>query len=432
MFQHSSSPQALSGRRGKKALYRDDDEGHRLRQDPRVTATSAAAARNRRTNWLREAKPSTDEGIRDLLRQALRQPVDISANLVEAGEGSLTTNTIECQTAEFLPKPRSPRYVPHKTGIDRATQIDEDGPGLFDFDVEVAPLLDVIVCKTLDQALLEVNRESELAGLRKSKEAFLENNAALLQERQAHEEEHMKHLVAKAERIRREQERLALELKLAEKVAACQVFQTEAGFWLEENSFQALAESGVFPDVVHEAIIGEFLPWLEERVCKRVATRQVGRKVLDELVAFALETRRRRGKAHYREIRERKAREAAEERARLQREAEEKALAEAIARARQRVEIYLQGPEVVGDEPLGPICVSIKDTLVEADKQISAWLQDRGHDIARPEHGFLQLVPGMLSDDEISKLEDAEMTLGELTYFQERHEDGEQGGPNAV
>ena len=45
-----------------------------------------------------------------------------------------------------------------KRGVDADTQTD---PAiLWDFDEEVAPLLDVIVGKTLEQALLEVTEES--------------------------------------------------------------------------------------------------------------------------------------------------------------------------------------------------------------------------------------------------------------------------------
>ena len=38
---------------------------------------------------------------------------------------------------------------------------------LFDFDLEVRPLLEVLVGKTVEQALLEVMEEEELASLRR-------------------------------------------------------------------------------------------------------------------------------------------------------------------------------------------------------------------------------------------------------------------------
>ena len=38
---------------------------------------------------------------------------------------------------------------------------------LFDFDIEVRPLLEVLVGKTVEQALMEVMEEEELAALRR-------------------------------------------------------------------------------------------------------------------------------------------------------------------------------------------------------------------------------------------------------------------------
>ena len=50
--------------------------------------------------------------------------------------------------------------MPKKTGIDEETQIWDYE--LFDYDWEVNPILNVVVDKTLEQALLEVEEETEL------------------------------------------------------------------------------------------------------------------------------------------------------------------------------------------------------------------------------------------------------------------------------
>ena len=64
-----------------------------------------------------------------------------------------------------MPKPPSPKYVPKKTGIDEETQIWEYD--LFFFDREVIPILNVVVDKTLEQSLLEVEEETELQNIDK-------------------------------------------------------------------------------------------------------------------------------------------------------------------------------------------------------------------------------------------------------------------------
>lgn len=70
-------------------------------------------------------------------------------------------SSVVTQTDVFLPKPPSPKYVPKKTGVDAFTQI-ELSDGLFDFDVEVEPILDVIVGKILEQSVVELEQEQEL------------------------------------------------------------------------------------------------------------------------------------------------------------------------------------------------------------------------------------------------------------------------------
>ena len=45
----------------------------------------------------------------------------------------------------------------------KATQIYDQDPELFDFNAEVEPMLNVLCSKTLEQSLMEVNEEEELA-----------------------------------------------------------------------------------------------------------------------------------------------------------------------------------------------------------------------------------------------------------------------------
>ncbi|KAG5458635.1 MAG: radial spoke 3 [Olpidium bornovanus] len=71
----------------------------------------------------------------------------------------------QTQTDAFLDRAPSPWYVPQKSGADAETQIC-DGE-LFDFDYEVAPIADVIAEKTLEQSLMEMMEEEELATLKK-------------------------------------------------------------------------------------------------------------------------------------------------------------------------------------------------------------------------------------------------------------------------
>lgn len=55
---------------------------------------------------------------------------------------------------------------------------------LFDFDLEVQPILEVLVGKTTEQALAEVAQEEELATLREQQRRYCELRDAELAERQ--------------------------------------------------------------------------------------------------------------------------------------------------------------------------------------------------------------------------------------------------------
>jgi hypothetical protein len=91
------------------------------------------------------------------------EPVDFDLYLTEQRDKpeEVAVNT---QTDAFLPRPPTPPYVPKKTGVDAYTQI-EVSDGLFDFDVEVEPILDVIVGKILEQSVVELEQGLELSSL---------------------------------------------------------------------------------------------------------------------------------------------------------------------------------------------------------------------------------------------------------------------------
>ena len=60
---------------------------------------------------------------------------------------------------------------------------------LFDFNIEVKPVLEVLVGKTIEQALIEVMEEEELNNLREQQRQFQELRNAELVEQQRLEEE---------------------------------------------------------------------------------------------------------------------------------------------------------------------------------------------------------------------------------------------------
>ena len=99
-----------------------------------------------------------------------RIEVDLTYYLTEQGRAQAEEMDVKCQTDNFQPRPATPKYVPKKTGIDKVTQIGDYD--LFDYEREVQPILNVLLTKSVEQALMEVEEETELDEIRKFKSEY--------------------------------------------------------------------------------------------------------------------------------------------------------------------------------------------------------------------------------------------------------------------
>ncbi|KAG7327655.1 hypothetical protein KOW79_009261 [Hemibagrus wyckioides] len=211
-----------------------------------------------------------------------RKHVDVQTELyLEELIDHIEDASVECQTDAFLDKPATPLFIPAKSGKDAATQI-EDGE-LFDFDLEVEPVLQVLIGKTMEQALLEVLEEEELAGLRAQQRAFQELRNAELVEVQRLEEQERRHREEKARRIKQQRLILKKEIETAEKIAA-RTFTQHYLADLLPSVYSKLRDHGYFYDPVHRDIETGFLPWLMAEVNNTLEKQEVARTVLDMLI----------------------------------------------------------------------------------------------------------------------------------------------------
>uniref|UniRef100_A0A3B3BE54 Radial spoke head 3 n=1 Tax=Oryzias melastigma TaxID=30732 RepID=A0A3B3BE54_ORYME len=181
---------------------------------------------------------------------------------------------IECQTDAFLDRPETPIFIPAKTGKDAETQIDEGD--LFDFEEEVRPILEILVGKTLEQSLLEVMEEEELAALMAQQRAFLERRNNQLPE---------VHRLQEQERRRREErvkQKRALqeEKEVAEKIAARALTQQQLAD-LVPSVLASLRREGYFYDPVERDVETHFFPRLMEDVQRVLQKNCRARELLD-------------------------------------------------------------------------------------------------------------------------------------------------------
>jgi len=187
----------------------------------------------------------------------------------------------ETQTDSFLDRPPTPLFVPAKTGKDVATQILEGE--LFDFDIEVKPILEVLVGKTIEQALQEVVEEEELANLRSRQREFEELRNAELVETQRLEEQERRHREEKDRRIKQHLNILRKERETTNKVAA----RVYAQCYLQDlvpAVFGTLHSAGYFVDPVERDIETNFMETLMNEVSEELMKARVSRLILDSII----------------------------------------------------------------------------------------------------------------------------------------------------
>lgn len=295
--------------------------------------------------------------------KAVSDEVDVRSFLVAPSEG-VDTRERETQVDKFLPREQVLPFVPRKTGIDQATQV-EDPAELFDFDEEVKPLVRIIVSKTIEQALEELQQEHEIVELRKRLRSFKEEKKeegqkVTSQEREAAERRkvHLKALKTHKQMKRQQQE-------LARKIACRQCLQE----WMPpiRSSILKEAERREGGSKLEQEVKATFFPQLMQEVTSFVQTKQqvhaflkekVLTSVLDRLIASFLSVKEEEEES---------------------KEGSEEAPPSPLQLRKGKLRFFLK-PEVTGlaeDLIVGPLTIEDGDTIASLDERIQAWLADQ-------------------------------------------------------
>ncbi|XP_074044052.1 radial spoke head protein 3 homolog isoform X3 [Macrotis lagotis] len=243
-------------------------------------AKRKALARKRAREHLQLRSPEPVEGRKHVEVQTELYLEELADRIIEVD--------VECQTDAFLDKPPTPLFIPAKTGKDVATQI-LDGE-LFNFDIEVKPMLEVLVGKTIEQSLLEVMEEEELAELEIQQQQFEEIRNLELAEVQRLEEQERRHQKEKERRRDQQLKVVQKQKETSQKIAA----RAYAKIYLADllpSAFNNLRDNGYFYDPIERDIEMGFLPWLMHEVDKKLEYNMEGRVVLDMLIREVVENR---------------------------------------------------------------------------------------------------------------------------------------------
>ncbi|XP_011157105.1 radial spoke head protein 3 homolog isoform X3 [Solenopsis invicta] len=195
---------------------------------------------------------------------------------------------VATQTDYFMERPVLPDYYPGKVGKDACTQIE---PGeLFDYDTEVQPILEVLVGKTIEQALIEVLEEEEIAALKEQQRRFLELRMAEQAEEQRLAEEERRRREEKDQRLKQHEEAMKAQQETEERVAAA-VLLTGYIAELLPSVLEGLKMSGFLLDEIKADVEEGFMPWLMKEVKKEMGNMIESRELLMEIIREILENR---------------------------------------------------------------------------------------------------------------------------------------------
>ncbi|CCW61009.1 unnamed protein product [Phytomonas sp. EM1] len=187
----------------------------------------------------------------------------------------------ETQTDPLLDRPPTPLFVPKKTGRDTETQIYEGD--LFSFDIAIEPILEVMVGKTLEQAMLETMQEEELEMLRQQQLEFEQRRKEELLEVQKLEAAEKRLYEEKERRKQQEIDRLQREKETREKLQA-RLFAKAYMANMENRIIARLQDEGWFADRVLNEVELNFMPWLMDEVDKELMKKEKARSLVDELI----------------------------------------------------------------------------------------------------------------------------------------------------
>lgn len=332
-----------------------------------------------------------------------REELDLSAHLIEAPKVVVSAH-VDTQTDGFAERPPPMPMVPKKTGVDAHTTMNfgivssyagEDAAldMPFNFDLEVHPLLEVLVGKTLEQSLLEVEQEEELAAIadahaklvaaqraEAARIAGLEKSAAA------------QHSAAQA-KLRAARARAARERELARKVACVRCMAQVTPAVVEDACVSFEARDGttdplawVVPTV--QQIRALTLPWLYEQVTAQAGAVVLGDALVDAIAAAALADQMATQKAAQDAARAAKAKAKADAEA-----AALAALKEQMAREGW-MRCYVNGATVgAPDRPrIGPLKVNLDDDAKAVEEKVRAALAAESPPVEVVEDGFAAIM----------------------------------------
>jgi len=213
-------------------------------------------------------------------------------------------------------------FVPKPSGHDKGTFVEDTD--LFDFDISVVPILEVLVGKGLEQGMLEVLGEEDIRVLEMRRTTWEQHRDAVHVEAQRLLTEKQRRNEEKERRLQQAEDK-SIHDRVAERRWGARNAAKEYMDDARDTVLERLQASGHFYDPVQNQIVMSFIPWVLRKVGAQLKETESCQKKTEELVDRAIVKLLEQKAERARQVKE--AKEAAErERQRL---ADEKAELEA-------------------------------------------------------------------------------------------------------
>jgi hypothetical protein len=177
-------------------------------------------------------------------------------------------------------------YIPPKTGIDVETHIEEGD--VFDFDEEISPVIKVIVDKTCEQALMEVEQETYMDHLAAARANFQTLEKKTLEDWKAQDEAEKARQAEMENAIKQARKYYKSEVKMQKRIAA-HAFATDMLSNLVTDVLDREEQRGAFISEADVSISEHFLPWLLQQTIDGVAQQEEISSALDNIQNAALQ-----------------------------------------------------------------------------------------------------------------------------------------------
>eukprot|EP01022_Parablepharisma_sp_SALTPOND_P028362 TRINITY_DN70851_c3_g1_i1.p1 TRINITY_DN70851_c3_g1~~TRINITY_DN70851_c3_g1_i1.p1 ORF type:complete len:622 (-),score=115.82 TRINITY_DN70851_c3_g1_i1:2919-4784(-) len=185
----------------------------------------------------------------------------------------------------YVDRPPTPEFIPNPSGVDKETQIEDHE--LFDFELEVEPILEVLVGKALEQGRIEALEEWEQVELKKHKQDYADIREAELMEVQRLEAAYNRRVEETRRRKLQQEAHTQLKVQTQQKLLARLISRGLLSH-VKQSSIKLLEDAGVLRDPKEQDLHSIYLPHLlgvaEEHLAEQLKEKPIISEMLDGML----------------------------------------------------------------------------------------------------------------------------------------------------